>query len=264
MKKPISTRAYDAFGTIALFKFSREMKAQEKKKFALNFLRKNPSFKTILEKSEKFKGRLRTLVTKYLVGENTKEDLYHENRCAFRFHIDKTYFSPRLSNERKEVADLVFGRKNTLVICAGVGPYPIVIAKKYPSMNVVSVELNREASKYAERNVVLNKIKNVEVVQGNVKRVLPRFGKEKRKFDVVIMARPKLKDSFLKETFMVVKKGTLVCYYGFCLESEIEDMVEMIKSEALKSKKKIKILRIKKAGDIGAYRYRVRIDFEVL
>jgi tRNA G37 N-methylase Trm5 len=45
--------------------------------------------------------------TKYIAGEKTKEVLYKENGCVFRFNIDSVYFSSRLSNERKEVSSFV-------------------------------------------------------------------------------------------------------------------------------------------------------------
>ena len=78
------------------------------------------------------------------------------------------------------------------------------------------------------------------------------------------MPRPKLKDSFLKEAFMLSKKRTRIFYYGFCKLNEENAIVEKIKKEAKKFKKKIKILKIKKAGEIAPYKIRLRIDFRVL
>lgn len=78
------------------------------------------------------------------------------------------------------------------------------------------------------------------------------------------MPRPQLKDSFLREAFILSKKGTRVYYYDFCKEEEIDSIVEKVKEEAKKYKKKIKIIRVKKAGDIAPRRYRVRVDFIVL
>jgi len=96
-------RGHDIIGNIAILKFSRETKLAEKKKKAEKFLKEHKSVKTVLEKTEKFKGRLR----KYVVGDKTKEALYRENNCVFRLNVDSCYFSPRLSSERKEVAKKV-------------------------------------------------------------------------------------------------------------------------------------------------------------
>lgn len=254
--------AFDVLGNIAIVKFSRDTKVKTKKQFANKLLRQNKSVKTVLEKTGKFKGRLRKQVTKHIAGEETKEALYKENGCVFRFNIDKTYFSPRLSNERKELSKLVKKGEEVLVMFAGVGPYPIVIAKNSQAKKVHSNEINREANKYAKLNIELNKLKNkVELLQGDIKRIAKKI---KKKFDVIVMPRPKLKDSFLREAFMLSKKGTRIFYYDFCKEDEIDLIINKVKFSAKKHKKRIKILKIKKAGEIAPYKIRVRVDFGVL
>ena len=78
------------------------------------------------------------------------------------------------------------------------------------------------------------------------------------------MPRPKLKESFLEQAFMLSKVGTKIYYYDFCNTSEEELIVEKIKEQAKKFKKRIKILNVKKAGEIAPYQIRVRVDFKVL
>lgn len=252
---------FDLLGNIVLVKFPYETKEKEKKKFAEKILKENKSARTVLEKVGKFQGRLRKQKTRWILGEKTKEALYRENNCVFRFNVDSTYFSSRLSNERKEIAAKIKKDDEVLVMFAGIGPFPIAIAKNSKAKKVYSVEINKEASKYAKMNVALNKLKDkVEIVQANVK----DFAKRKNKFDVIVMARPQLKDSFLKEAFALSNKGTRIFYYDFCLESEKERILEMIKIEAKKAKKKIKILKMKNAGEIGNRKFRVRVDFIVV
>ena len=254
--------SFDIFGNIALVKFPRGIKAKDKKLFADKLLHDNKSVTTVLEKTRGFRGRLRKQETKWLAGEKTKEVLYRENGCVFRFNIDKTYFSPRLSNERKEIAQKIKKGDEVLVMFAGVGPYSIVIAKNSGASKVVSIEINKEANKYAKMNVELNGVKGkVEIIQGDVKRIANKI---KEKYDVIVMPRPQLKDSFLREAFILSKKGTRIFYYDFCKEEEIEQIVNRIKSEAKKSGRKIKILKIKKAGEIAPYKYRIRVDFVVI
>lgn len=252
---------FDLLGNIILIKFPRNVKEKEKKQFAKRILKEHKSSKTVLEKIQGFKGRLRKQKTCWILGEKTKEVLYKENNCVFRFNVDSTYFSPRLSNERKEIANKIKKNDEVLVMFAGVSPYSIVIAKNSKAKKVYSVEINKEASKYAKMNVELNKLKErVEIVQGDVKNFAK---KSKKKFDVIIMPRPQLKESFLKEALRLSKKGTRIFYYDFTLISEKKKILEKIKSEAKKSKKKIKILKMKNAGEIGVRKFRVRVDFIV-
>ncbi|MFH1607804.1 MAG: hypothetical protein ABIA78_01595 [archaeon] len=260
MKTP---QSFDILGNIALVKFPYDFKVKDKKRFAEKLMKKNKSIKTVLEKTGKIKGRLRKPETKWIAGEKSKEVLYHENGCVFRFDIDKTYFSPRLSNERKEIAERIKKGESVLVMFAGVAPFSIVIAKNSKAGKVYSNEINREANKYAMLNIELNNVKNrVELVGGDVKRVAEALGK--RKFDVIVMPRPQLKDSFLKEAFSLSKKGTRIFYYDFCGVDEIDLVVDKIKDEVKKCGKKIKILKIKKAGEIAPYRIRLRVDFMIL
>lgn len=256
---------YDVIGNIALVKFPRGVGIREKKKFAEKFLRENKSVRTVLEKREKIKGRLRLPKTRFILGENTKEALYRENGCEFRLNVDTCYFSPRLASERREIANFVKKGEKILVMFGGVAPFAIVIAKLSKAKKIISVELGRECSKYASENVKRNKMfERVEIVQGDVRRVIGRGKKVDEKFDRIIMARPQLKDSFLDVAFRAVKKGTVVYYYGFYNERDKERIVELINGEAEKFGKKIRVLKVKKAGDIGVRKFRYRVDFKVL
>ncbi|MCL5018337.1 MAG: methyltransferase [Candidatus Pacearchaeota archaeon] len=258
----MNVKSFDAIGNIAIVKFPEKTKIGDKKKIAKKILGENKGIRTILEKKEKIKGRLRKISTNFIEGENTKEALYRENNCVFRFNVDKTYFSPRLSNERKEIADKIKKNETVLVMFAGVAPYSVVIAKNSPAKKVFSNEINREANKYAEMNIKLNKLKEkIELVNGDIKKVAQKIN---QKFDVIVMPRPQLKDSFLKEAFFLSKKGTRIYYYDFCKIEDINLIVEKIKNEANKSKKKIKILNVKRAGEIAPYKTRLRVDFKII
>ena len=68
----------------------------------------------------------------------------------------------------------------------------------------------------------------------------------------------------MKEAFLLSKKGTRIFYYDFCKIEDENKIIEKIKNEAKKARKKIKILKIKQAGEIAPYKIRIRIDFEVL
>jgi tRNA (guanine37-N1)-methyltransferase len=257
---------YDILGNIAIVKFRRGEKVKDKKKIAERFLKEHAAIRTVLEKSNKFSGRLRTQATKYLAGEKTKEALYKENACVFRLNVDSCYFSPRLASERLEIAKMTKKGEDVLVLFSGVAPFSIVIGKHSKAKKIVSVELGRECCKYAKDNVKRNKLQDrVEIIQGDVRKILPKLKiKTREKFDRIVMARPNLKDPFLDVTFPVVKKNGIIHYYGFYPEEEKEKMIEMIQEEAKRAKKKIRILRVKKAGEIGTKKYRFRADLKML
>ncbi|MCA9487942.1 MAG: hypothetical protein KC516_03190 [Nanoarchaeota archaeon] len=258
-------RGFSLLGNLAVVNFPFDAKLKDKKKFAEEILKSNKSIKTVVEKSEIFKGRLRKMKTNHLAGEKTKEVLYRENGCTFRFNIDETYFSSRLSNERKELAVKIKKNSEVLVMFAGVAPLPIVVAKMSKAKKVYSNEINRKANQYAQLNIERNKLKDrVELLPGDIKKVAKKLKEKKKTFDYILMPRPQLKDSFLQEAFMLSKKGTEIYYYDFCMYDGIPLIVDKIKNEAKKAKKKIKILKTKSAGELAPYKIRCRVDFKVV
>ncbi|MBI3334770.1 hypothetical protein HYZ97_04760 [Candidatus Pacearchaeota archaeon] len=254
--------SYDLLGNIAIVKFKPGTIQNKKKRFAQQLLRQNTLVTTVLEKTSRFKGRLRTLKTRWLAGERTTEAVYRENNCTFLFDVDTCYFSPRLASERKEIAQMVRKGESVLVMCGGVAPFAIVIAKNSNVERAASIELGRECSKYALENVKRNKLKDkVEILQGDVRKKVPYL---KERFDRIVMARPNLKDDFLDVAFKKIKKEGIIHYYGFYNEELIKNLRELIERRAREAKKKIRIIKIKKAGDIGVRQYRYRADIKVM
>lgn len=239
---------YDIIGNIAILK-------KADKKLASRILRERPSVKSVYMKADKVSGKLRTIKTRWLAGEKNKEAVYKENNCLFKLDIEKCYFSSRLAAEREEVAGLIKKKDKVLVLFGGVAPYAIVIAKK-TGARVISVELGKACSKYAKENVLLNKLNDsVKIVQGNVK----KLGKliKKQKFDVVVMSRPQLKESFVGYITSFVKKNTRIFYYDFGKQEELGKILAKIKKDF---KLKYKIVGIKRAGEIAPYKFRWRVD----
>ncbi|MBU1136527.1 MAG: methyltransferase domain-containing protein [Nanoarchaeota archaeon] len=248
--------SYDIIGNIAVLKFEKE-NLSEKKKIAEKILKDRKNIKTVVEKLDKVKGRLRTLNIKHLAGKKTSETIHKESGCLFKLNIEKCYFSPRISNERLEIAKKIKSKNKVLVMFAGVLPFPIIIAKHSKCKEIVSIELGKECCKYGKENIKLNKLNNIKIIQGDVNKIIPKLAKQK--FDVIIMPRPQLKDTFLKSAFLVSKKSTKIFYYDF--SRNIKEILEKIKKQAKKSKKQIKILDIKKAGEVAPYKYKFRIEF---
>ena len=255
---------YDILGNIAIVKFGNGISDEEKLRKAEEIIAQYKSVRTVLEKTDKVSGRLRTIKTKLVLGEDTLIANYVENGCKFKLNVETCYFSPRLAGERLDVAKMIKPKDKVLVMFSGVAPFSIVVAKHARPKKLVSVELGKECCKYALENVKMNKLDNiVEVLQGDVKRIVPKLSLRKEKFDVILMPRPNLKDTFLKQAFELCKKNTKIIYYGFCPESKLDVMLEELYKEAKKCKKKIKIIHVKEAGDIAPYEHRYRVEIKV-
>jgi len=250
-------RSFDVIGNIAIFNhLPRNIKKQ--KLIANSLLKLNKNIKTILLKTNKLSGVYRLSKYKFLTGINTKETLHRESNCLFKLDIEKCYFSPRLSNERLRIAKKVKNNELILVMFSGVGVYPIVISKNSKAKFIYAVEINHEAVDYALDNLKLNKINNIKLYQGNVRKILPKLN---HKFDRIIMPAPKNAYNYLNLIKNKIKKNTIIHFYDFCNE---KDFPEKVINKIKKHFKKIKILDKVKCGNISPYNYRVCIDFKVL
>lgn len=261
---------YEQIGNIAIIDIKKAEKLNLKrlKNLAKKILSKH--IKTVILKQKKIKGRFRKANYKFLAGEKCFETFHKENGCIFKLNIKDVYFSSRLASNRlwlaKKILDLTKKKKRKkikiLVGFAGVGAYGIVIARELKlagiDFEMVMVEINRKAVKYMKENILLNKL-NIKIIQGDVREVFPKLNK----FDFIIMPRPQLAYDFFNECFINAKKDSIVFYFDFLLEQEIEKRRQELESKAKVLGKKIKILEIKKAGEIGVRKWRVVVVFEI-
>ena len=253
----------DIVGRIAIIKSEAngKQKTKAQKLREAKILLKRPSIKTVLEKSSNVKGRLRKIQTKHILGEKNKTTKYKENDCAFKLNVDTCYFSPRLSDERNQISRLIKKKDSVLVMFSGISVYPIVIEKKSNPKKIIAIEISKECNKYAKENLKLNHSKKIELIQGDVKK---KITKKLGKFDKIIMARPNLEPTFLESALKASKKGTKILYYGFCNKDKLKEMKKQLIDEANNLKRKIKITKTKKSGDIAPYKFRYRLHINVL
>ncbi|MFH1823257.1 MAG: methyltransferase domain-containing protein [archaeon] len=240
------SKSFDIVGSIAIIQIPKELE-RKKKLIAKAIFEQNKTIKSVYSKG-KFYGRLRKQKISWIAGEKNQETIHKENGCRMKLDVQTCYFSPRLSTDRLEIANKVKKGEKVLVMFGGVAPYAIVIAKNSKAKEVVSIELNRECTKYAKENVKLNKLGNIKIIQGDVKKNLP-----KEKYDRIVMARPQLEYDFLKEAYSVSKKGGIIHFYDFLEQKDIPD-------KALK-KIKGKVLKWKYVREIGVRKYQIRVDF---
>ena len=250
-------KSFDIIGSIAIFsKFPSNLKKQ--KLIANTILKLNKNIKTVLLKTNKVSGIYRLPKYKHLAGIKTKETSYKENSCLFKLDVEKCYFSPRLSSERLRIAKQVKFNETILVMFSGVGTFSLVISKNSKAKGIYSIEINPIAVEYARENLKLNKVTNVKLFMGNVKKIMPKM---KHKFDRIVMPAPKNAENYLSLIKSKIKKNTVIHYYDFCNEKDFPDkIINKIKRYF----KKIKISKIVKCGNVSPYNYRICVDFQVL
>jgi tRNA (guanine37-N1)-methyltransferase len=252
-------RSMDIIGDIAILEIPAELE-KKKKLIAQEVLRQNKNIKTALKKG-RHEGIFRTQQLEHLAGEKTKEALYRENNITLRLDVEKVYFSPRLSNDRKRIARMVKKGEDVLVMFSGCAPYVCVIAKNSKARHVCGVEINPTAHNYALQNVLLNKLSNTGVFLGDVKSVVPKLG---RKYDRILMPLPKSACDFLGIALKAAKKGAVIHLYDFKKEEELSETKASIREACRKAGRKCKILQTVRCGQQAPRTFRYCVEFEVL
>ena len=130
--------------------------------------------------------------------------------------------------------------------------------KNTKAKKIIGIEKNPIAHKYAKKNILLNKVKNVEFICGDVRTEVPKLNE---KFDRIIMPLPKDADTFLDTALLVAKKGTIIHLYDFEHETEFDKVKVKIKNAVEKAKVKYKILDVVKCGQYSPGKFRICADF---
>lgn len=164
--------AFDSVGTIAILEIPEPLVKREKL-IAETLLKTNKNIKTVLKKVGFHGTEFRTQKMKYLAGEKTKETIHKELGISLKLNVETVYFSPRLSTERKRIAELVKDDEDILVMFSGCAPYPCVFAKNTNARSITGIELNPEGHRYGLENLKLNKIHNTLLINGDVNKVIP-------------------------------------------------------------------------------------------
>ena len=253
--------SFDMVGSIIIFSDFPKQLSKKEKIIGNEILKNFRHFKSVFKKTKKYSGRFRTPKLKLLAGESNKETIHKENNVRLKLNVEKVYFSARLSEERKRIAKKVRKNEKILVMFSGCGVYPLVIAKNTKAREIYGIEINPTAHKYALENVKLNKINNINLLLGDVKKVSPKI---KEKFNRIIMPLPKGAESFLGLALNKIRKNGIIHFYSFAEENNYDRIKKIINTECEKKKKKCRILDIVKCGQFSPRVYRLCVDFRVL
>jgi len=252
--------SFDVIGNILIFSdFPEEL--SKKEKIIGNEIIKNYSrIRSVFKKIKKYSGKYRTPKLKFISGKNNKETIYKENNVSIKLNVEKVYFSPRLSEERKRIFNQIKDNESVLVMFSGTSIYPLVIAKNSNSKEIYGIEMNLIAHKYATENLKLNKINNIKLFHGDVINILPKINK---KFDRILMPLPKGGLNFLSIALNKIKKNGTIHFYSFSEENKYDNITKIINNECKKNNKKCNILNFVKCGHFSPRIIRVCIDFKV-
>jgi len=264
-------KGMDIIGDIAILKIPSTLEGKETI-LAEALLKEAPYIKTVFMQTEPTKGDYRLKKLKWLAGEKKSVTIHKEYGCLFKVDVEKAFFSPRLSFERKRIADFVKNNPVTsnetiINLFAGVGCFSILIAKFNPLVKVFSIDLNPNAVEYMVENIFLNKVRGkVIAVLSEARRIVNEFFLNKA--DRVLMPLPEKAFEFLDVSVSALKPlGGYIHYQDF-IQSVKEK--EAIKKAEEKVSRKLKELNIdfqfvggRIIKNVAPYKFQIALDIKV-
>ncbi len=258
-------RAFDIVGDLAIVELTPNLEPfQNIIANALMEVHKN--VKAVYGKAGPVAGEERVRPLKHLAGDNRTSTVHREFGCMFKVDIAKVFFSPRLSQEHKRVAELVQPEEHVMDMFAGVGPYSVLIARNKARVTVDAVDINPDAVGLLKENVKVNHVdEKVRVWGGNVRDIVPTrdlLGSASR----VIMNHPSQAKLFVDTAAQALRPtGGIVHYYTFAegteaehfAVGELEDNLERVDWNIEQT------LLVKKVRGISPLAWQVVVDAEV-
>jgi tRNA (guanine37-N1)-methyltransferase len=220
--------SYDIIGDIALVKIDEKL-YKHRKKIAKAMLETSKSIKTVCL-VKPVSGELRTRQVEIIGGEQRTETIYKEYDTMLKLDVSKVYFSPRLSSERKRVADLV--KKDEIIVdmFTGIAPFPIMITKYANPKIIYAIDKNKDAIEYAQLNIAKNKaLDKVELFCGDTRNIIKNLIEKDLKVDRIIMNLPFSAFDFFEDALKICNDFSVIHYYNILREEDTNQRITDLK-----------------------------------
>lgn len=251
--------SFDIIGDIVIVEIPQELENKKELigKATLEFTKR----KSVYMKKSSIHSQIRIRDLELISGEDNPITIHKEHGTRLKLNVKEVYFSPRLATERKRVSDNVLNGESILDMFCGIGPFPIVIAKNN-KVNITAVDINKNAIKYLNENIKLNKIKGkITAIEGDINQVASDNLKNK-KFDRIIMNLPGMAFEFLDLAMNLINKNGIINYYEF--SDSYSQGIERLQEASRKINKKVEILNTRKVKSSSPGMWHVSIDAKVL
>jgi len=225
LKEKLPT-SYDVIGNIILLKLDEKLMGF-KEEIGNSLLLANKNTKTVCL-VKPVSGEYRTRNVEIIAGEKQTETCHHEYGLNFYLDVKKTYFSPRLANERRRITKMTKPGETVVDMFTGVAPFPIMIAKNSDPKIIYAIDKNENAINYANKNIRVNNILDkIELINGNSKDIEKLIPKE-LSIDRIIMNLPLESSEFFQYALGIVDEKSSIHYYTILSNDKITDHIELL------------------------------------
>lgn len=246
--------SFEIVGDIAI----AEVEEADAERVASALMAANRSIRTVIVPISDVEGEFRTRRFRHVAGEERTVTVHKEHGLRYRIDLQGAYFTPRLGTERLRVAKQIRRSDTVLDMFAGVGPFALLMAKK--GARVIAMDKNPVAAKYMRENAHLNKIENIEILEGDANELALRYADSA---DHVIMNLPHSASQFLIPAMKAAKSGGIVHYYAISPEDALYGDWTKIMQAAERIGARAEVVYQGVVRSYAPHRLNVVIDFRV-
>lgn len=250
---------YQIIGHVLLIKLPNIKSTEKKLKIAETVLTLVPNVKTVCEIKE-VRGEYREPVLEKIAGNGTITT-HKENDILYKIDAARIMFSKGNLAERKRLLDQVAENENIVDMFAGIGYFSLGLAKYTKAREILAIEKNPEAYNFLTDNIMLNKLNNINAIQGDCAQAAMSF---KGYADRVIMGYFPNTEQFLQHAMHMSRNGCTIHYHNIY---KIKDLwkkpMKEIEEAARERNVKIDIIKKKKVKSYAPNVFHVVVDFRV-
>ena len=181
-------------------------------------------------------GELRKPQIKVVAGDKNTEVCHFENGVYFVFDISKVMFAKGNVAERGRLPKQVKMDEIIVDMFVGIGYFTVPIAKLARPTKIYAIDLNPDSILYLNKTLEKNKLKNVEVFEGDSKEIVDKLVEDGVKADRVLLGYLPPPVESVQYAMKIVKKGGMIHYddlvYSENKEKDIEKTMKMFEEEA--------------------------------
>jgi tRNA (guanine37-N1)-methyltransferase len=254
--------SFDIIGDIILIKLPKELHSFSKE-IGNALLKTHAHAKTVCSINP-VSGEFRNRYVQVIAGEHKTVTMHKEYGTWLRIDVEKTYFSPRLANERKRVSSLIRKKSCVLDMFCGVAPFPILIAKYAEPIHIIAVDKNPIAIELAEFNIRKNNVKDkISLFKKDARDAKQLCYDLSMQPDHIIMNLPFSAFSFFPIAVQLVSNNGMIHYYDILNESQFEQRINNLIETANNYRRDLIHLDLHKIKTYAPHEFYIGIDITV-
>lgn len=248
---------FDCVGDIAVLILAPELEEREAD-IGAAILGAYPKVRVVARRSGVYTGEYRTLPLSVIAGEQRLTTIHRENGLTFHLDLERVYFSVRLAHERARVAGQVEDGEAVAVLCSGIGPFVLNIARHSRAGLVVGIEKNPVAHAFARQNLACNRrLTPVILHRGDAALVLAELD---RRFDRILIVLPHGGAALLPGALAALRPSGRLHFYVMQARGCNRTALEAVEQACRQAGRRMLAPRITLCGRCGPATHRLCVE----